>query len=575
MEPVGYDAYGRFQLYDAAGIELGAPDSSSAISPLLFTGHYFDPESGLFQARARYYNPFSGRFISHDPAGFATGLNAYLYAGDNPFRFTDSGGRVVQALIKAGIDAAWGAGFAFVGSLLNGESFGVAAVRGAIGGIVGALSGFMTGMGIPQWPVVDYITGFLSELLNGTFDAIRRAIECGFKIDINKILYKAVVAGFVDMLTGPMARFAAKVLWKLGLGKICPLLGKLACQVMQTGVAIGLDMATRNAVMSQLFSNCFVAGTLVLMADGTTKPIEEIEVGDEVLTRDENHPEGETTVGVVVKLFRNVSHDGLLTIEWSDPADTPEAARAVTTGSHSVTTTPGHEWYVVERGWILAKDIKNGDVLVTADGRYVAVRGAKCGSTSGVLLYNVQVSASHTYFVGSAQSSGFALAHNKSIIWRVLSAPFGFKSLTSIMGSAERAANLGFNQTMAVSPGPNKTIYITTNDALGANQMKGLQGYIKRLEARGYTVNYAAGGGGDDHAEAAMRRLIESHEGKSGLSRTSGQPQGRKIVTTNNICPACQRTQVDRIGPDVGGSKAGYLKSRQGNPQADHCSGSR
>ncbi|MGE3853572.1 MAG: polymorphic toxin-type HINT domain-containing protein [Planctomycetota bacterium] len=218
----------------------------------------------------------------------------------------------------------------------------------------------------------------------------------------------------MDMLiSGPMGRWAAKLIGKMGLGKLCPLLGKLACQVLQIGAGVGISMAVRSQIMGALFDNCFVAGTPVLMADGSTKPIEDIEIGDEVLTRDENDPEGETTVGVVVKLFRNVSHDGLLTIEWSDPADTAEAARAVTTGSHSVTTTPGHEWYVIERGWILAKDIRNGDVLVTTDGRVVVVRRVRCGSPKVVSTYNLEVARTHTYNVGETGSAVWV--HNFSI----------------------------------------------------------------------------------------------------------------------------------------------------------------
>ncbi|MGE3853596.1 MAG: polymorphic toxin-type HINT domain-containing protein [Planctomycetota bacterium] len=68
------------------------------------------------------------------------------------------------------------------------------------------------------------------------------------------------------------------------------------------------------------------------------------------------------------------------------------------------------EWYVVERGWILAKDIKNGDVLITEDGRYVAVRGLWISPLEQV-TYNFEVAAAHTFFVGE---NGGLLVHNDS-----------------------------------------------------------------------------------------------------------------------------------------------------------------
>jgi RHS repeat-associated protein len=44
-----------------------------------FTGHVFNPETGLYTARFRHYSPRLGRFIQRDPAGFVDGMS--LYAG--------------------------------------------------------------------------------------------------------------------------------------------------------------------------------------------------------------------------------------------------------------------------------------------------------------------------------------------------------------------------------------------------------------------------------------------------------------------------------------------------------------
>jgi RHS repeat-associated protein len=58
--------------------------------PFRFTGREWDPETGLYYYRARYYSPDMRRFISEDPIRFAGGdVNWYAYVGNNPVNFTD------------------------------------------------------------------------------------------------------------------------------------------------------------------------------------------------------------------------------------------------------------------------------------------------------------------------------------------------------------------------------------------------------------------------------------------------------------------------------------------------------
>jgi RHS repeat-associated protein len=56
----------------------------------LFTGREFDSETGLYYYRARYYNPYIGRFLQTDPAG--DGMNPYTYCGNDPVCAVDSSG---------------------------------------------------------------------------------------------------------------------------------------------------------------------------------------------------------------------------------------------------------------------------------------------------------------------------------------------------------------------------------------------------------------------------------------------------------------------------------------------------
>ncbi len=101
VERYRYDAFGQVTFLDPAS---GAILSSAVFNNLLFTGRYYDPESRLYDYRARTYHPYLGRFLQRDPLGEAVSPNLYAYAAGNPINATDPTGLFTFSLTPGGRD---------------------------------------------------------------------------------------------------------------------------------------------------------------------------------------------------------------------------------------------------------------------------------------------------------------------------------------------------------------------------------------------------------------------------------------------------------------------------------------
>jgi RHS repeat-associated protein len=87
-------SYEEYYPYGSTSYQA-ARNATDAPKRYRYTGKERDDESGLYYHEARYYAPWLGRWTAADPAGLVDGPAVYVYAADNPSRFTDPNGREI------------------------------------------------------------------------------------------------------------------------------------------------------------------------------------------------------------------------------------------------------------------------------------------------------------------------------------------------------------------------------------------------------------------------------------------------------------------------------------------------
>ena len=135
---------------------------------------------------------------------------------------------------------------------------------------------------------------------------------------------------------------------------------------------------------------CFIAGTLVLTAEGLKK-IEDIRVGDRVYAKDVEG--GKQEIKEVLQTFeREVD---VLVHLWI--------------GGEEIVTSQTHPFYVEGKGWTEARELTEEDCVLDSKNEKLRVEGIRIEELrEPVKVYNFEVEEYHTYYVGVAE----VLVHN-------------------------------------------------------------------------------------------------------------------------------------------------------------------
>ena len=156
--------------------------------------------------------------------------------------------------------------------------------------------------------------------------------------------------------------------------------------------------------------NCFVAGTQVVIAEFdaygafvqyVSVNIEEIQVGDMVLARSEDYPDGELVACEVINTF----------VRDDQEVATVTLTNLATNATLEITGTLEHPFYVRDKGFVPLGELAVDDVCITPDGTELTVTSIIIHEELQT-VYNFTVDGSHTYFVGLG-FDGAVLVHNE------------------------------------------------------------------------------------------------------------------------------------------------------------------
>ncbi|MFD5636191.1 polymorphic toxin type 30 domain-containing protein [Streptomyces sp. NPDC127077] len=384
-----------------------------------------DAATGLTHLGARDYDQNSGRFLSADPVidlADPLQMNGYTYADNNPVAHSDPSGLCMADIC--------GIGYPIGGTGSNGgdKQYVTTAPQHAGGVNVAGSSGAGYTGDLPtaahgdsnqlvriknEWYLTIY-PGIFLPAHHPQSDSIAAEIRSEMEKTCAGFDYYCVAprkdANGIDM--GAQARFVAKA-------RACPkschggdlwLTPAAVIEAMMASATLGNSNSvssytsqrkggTRSVSGRKIDCKCFLAGTDVLLADGSTKDIEDIKLGEKVLATDPKT--GITGPRRVTRLIRTEGDKHF-----------NELSIATENGIEKLTATHGHPlWSPSQRDWIAAGALKPGMTLRTNTGHTVIVTGNR-PFTKHTRTYNLTVDGLHTYYVLAGETA--ILVHNSN-----------------------------------------------------------------------------------------------------------------------------------------------------------------
>ena len=358
-----------------------------------FTGHSHDDVLDWINMVGRDYDPTLARFLTPDPIishpGYSQSLNRFSYVWNNPLRLVDPSGFVSEDSANTTTVSEFsdydplessgpvGVIYDFSDYPADENETVVTASRSEDGGgesdvdvtdVVGALP-------------IPFVETFMS--FDANTESLANSVLEGDNIGALGFGTLAVVDAVTAVVEG------------LSLGT-----ATLATRAARSGIRGAVKTAIKAAKTrakklrkkpskKTIDPGCFVAGTAVTTSEGI-KPIEDIQLGDRVLSRD---PE-----------TKAMGYREVVWLKPPKPMDVVELNFENKAGqTELIVATPDHPFWVRDRGWQAAQDIELGAEVSTASGSWLRLTSGTWGINQQV-VYNFEVEGWHTYFVGELEA---------------------------------------------------------------------------------------------------------------------------------------------------------------------------
>jgi RHS repeat-associated protein len=363
--------------------------------------------TGLTHLGAREYEPATGRFISADPILVVTDpqqMNGYAYASSNPVTHSDPTGTCYKPCFD---DEYYGS--PGINPEQHRDKDKGARVK----------NNKPKATPPPPQPIEDKIRKAEAEaekakqviidagkaLAKIAMDVlgVTDALNCFTKGDLGSCISVGVdiLLTFVGGLIGKLlAKYGLP--WNLATGiRLANKVRELVAKIVRSAHAWWKNTKSAKQLRRCAGSNSFVAGTGVLMADGTVIPIEDVDVGDVVLATDPQT--GDTKPQIVTATIHGAGQKTLveLTVDLDGPAGDREA---------TIVATDMHPIWAVDRGlWLDAGELRAGQLLRTAAGRTVTITATRARQQYRH-VHNLTIADIHTYYVMAGTAP--VLVHN-------------------------------------------------------------------------------------------------------------------------------------------------------------------
>ncbi|MFD3483892.1 polymorphic toxin-type HINT domain-containing protein [Streptomyces sp. NPDC058665] len=373
-----------------------------------FVGGTKDADTGLVHLGAREYDPLIGRFISVDPLmnlSDSESLHGYTYAGSNPVTSSDPTGLCRPESCGAGV-AIGGTGIGKNNPVRYVQAknapdprrqFAIGAGINGDGSVVGTNTTIVyPTIVVPKgWDGKKEFTQRFYKYLDAarqTNGSLPRFLEDPTNPDYN-----------------PAAAEEQLGYWALQACRLtgnCPKdvkakFGSMSAGFLLEAAAAAAVGGPRAGALGSCTKNSFTPETRVLLADGTSKSIEDVRVGDKVLATDPKT--GKTYAKTVTAEIKGQGAKNLVKV-------TIDTDGKKATGPATVTATDGHPFWVPELNeWITATALKPGQWLRTSAGTHVQIT-AVARWTQQATVYNLTVAGVHTYYVLAGATP--VLVHN-------------------------------------------------------------------------------------------------------------------------------------------------------------------